>query len=212
VRSRSCCRSRIVWNSGDVLLRGVDDPARLDHRNERVDHGRVVIGAGEAFDLGERLILAARRPVRPFGQHRFEGDRDGEDPGRERDLIADERVRVPGAVPALVGVANDRHDAAQEADRLEDARPQERVLLHDLFLFGREGARLRQDRGGYADLAERMEEGRVPQVPELMLAHVEALAHRDRVRCDLALMVLAVVVARHDRGHERRDRREVGLV
>ncbi len=119
---------------------------------------------GEAPDLGERLILAARGPVRPFGEHRLEGDRNGEDPGRERDLIAGKRVRVPGAVPALVGVADDRHDAAQEADRLEDARAQERVLLHDLFLFGRERARLRQDRSGDADLAERMEEGRVPQV------------------------------------------------
>ncbi len=45
-----------------------------------------------------------------------------------------------------------------------------------------------------------------------MLAHVEALAHGDRVRRDLALMVLPVVVARHDRGHQCRDRGQVRLV
>jgi hypothetical protein len=55
-------------------------------------------------------------------------------------------------------VPDDRHDPAQEADRLEDARAQERMLLHDLFLFGRERAGLRQDRGGHADLAERVEQ------------------------------------------------------
>jgi len=57
-----------------------------------------------------------------------------------------------------------------------------------------------------------VEQRRVAQVAQLVLAHVETLAHGDRVRRDLPLVILAVVVARDDRGHERRDRRQVGLV
>src|SRR5207253_9866236 len=89
---------------------------------------------------------------------------------------------------------------------------EKRMLLHDLLLLGRERSGLREDRSGHADLAERVEERRVSEVSELVLAHLETLADGDRVRRDLALMVLAVVVARDDRGHEGGDRREVGLV
>ena len=109
-------------------------------------------------------------------------------------------------------MTNDRHNPAKEPDRLEDAGPEERVLLHDLLLFGRQRSGLRQNCGRDADLAERVEERRVPEVAELVLAQLEALADGDRIRRDLALVVLAVVVARHDRGHERRDGREVRLV
>src|SRR5881397_3145599 len=190
----------------------MDEAPRLDHGNERVHDGRVVVAAREALDLGERLILAACWAVRTLGEHRFEGDRDSEDARREWDLVANERIRIAGAVPALVRVTYDRHHAAQEPDRLEDARTKERVLLHDLFFFGRQRSGFRQDRGGHADLAERVEERGVAQIAELVLAHLETLAHRDRVRRDLALVILAIVVARHDRGHERRDGREVRLI
>src|SRR5207245_3717182 len=127
------------------------------------------------------------------------GDGDGEDARGERDLVPHERVRVSGAVPALVRVPDDRHHTTQEADRLEDPGAEERVLLHDLLLLGRERSGLRKDRGGHADLAERVEERRVPEISELVLAHPETLADGDRVRRDLALVVLAVVVARDDR-------------
>ena len=190
----------------------MDQAPRLDHGNERVHDGRVVIAARKALDLGERLILAACWAVRPLGEHRFEGDRNGEDARRERDLVANERIRVAGAIPALVRVTNDRHHAAQEPDRLEDARAKERVLLHDLFFFGRQRSGLRQDCGGHAYLAERVEERCVTQIAQLVLAHLETLPHRDRVRRDLALVILAIVVARDDRGHERRDGREVRLI
>ena len=86
------------------------------------------------------------------------------------------------------------------------------MLLHDLLLFGRERAGLREDRGRHADLAERVEERGVSQIAELVLAHLETLADGHRVRRDLPLVIFAVVIARDDRRHERRDRGEIRLV
>ena len=196
----------------DLLFGGLDDAACLDHRDECVHHGGVVPLTGEALDLGERLVLTPSGPVRPIGEHRLEGDRNREDPRRERDLLAGERVWVTGAVPALVGVPDDRDDPPQEADGLEDAGAEERVLLHDLALLDRQRTGLREDRRGHADLAERVEERGIPQVAQLGVGEVQALADGDRVLRDLALVILAVVVPGDDRRHERRDRRQVRVV
>ena len=151
------------------LLGGLDHAARLEHRGERVHHRRVVPSAGKLLDLDERLIQPARRPIGTVGHHRLVRDRDAEDARRERNRLARQPVRVARAVPMLIGVADDRHDAAQEADRFENARAQDGMLLHDLFLVGRERAGLRQDRGGHANLPERVEERRVAQVTQLVV-------------------------------------------
>src|SRR5439155_9800326 len=50
------------------------------------------------------------------------------------------------------------------------------------------------------------------QIAELRLEEAQALADGDGVRGDLALMVLAIVIARDDRGHERGDRRQVRVI
>ena len=109
-------------------------------------------------------------------------------------------------------MTDDGHHAAQEADRLEDARPKDRVLLHDLLLFGCQRSGLREDRGRHADLPEGVEERRVAQVAELILRELQPLAHRHGIRGDLALVVFAIVVARDNRRHERGYGREVRVV
>ena len=86
------------------------------------------------------------------------------------------------------------------------------MLLHDLALLGRERAALGEDRGRHADLAERMEERRVAEVAKHVVAEPEALAERDRVRRDAALMVLVIAVTRLDHRGELRDRRQVRVV
>ena len=86
---------------GDAL-----DVVRLD---ERVDHDRVELDAGELAQLAERLLGGQRRhPVGPGGGHRLERVGDVEDPGELRDLVADQPVRVARAVVPLVVVADDR--------------------------------------------------------------------------------------------------------
>jgi len=109
-------------------------------------------------------------------------------------------------------VAHDGHHRAQEFDRLEDARAEERVLLDDLAFLGRERAALREDRRRHADLAERMEQRRVAEVAKHVVAQPEALAERDRVRRDAALMILVIAVAGLDHRGELRDRRQICVI
>src|SRR6185312_9231615 len=89
-------------------------------------------------------------------------------PGRARDRLACEAVRIAGPVPALVRVTHDRHHALEEADRLEDARAEQWMLADDRELFRREWAVLAEDRCGDADLPERMEQRRVAEVAQLV--------------------------------------------
>ena len=77
--------------------------------DERIDHDRVELDAGELAQLGERLLGGERRhAVRAGGGHRLEGVGHVEDAGELRDLVADEPVRVARAVVPLVVVPDDR--------------------------------------------------------------------------------------------------------
>ena len=86
---------------------------------------RVELDAGELAQLPERLLGRQRRhPVGPGGGHRLERVRHVQDPRQQRDLVADQAVRVARAVVPLVVVADDRQLAREPRDRRDDlARP-----------------------------------------------------------------------------------------
>ena len=84
----------------------------------------------------------ARLAVRPVVRDRVERVRDGEDPRAERDLLADEPVRIAAAVPALVVRADDL-DAGpvQEGDAADHLRAEQGVRLHQRATRPRSAAR-----------------------------------------------------------------------
>ena len=94
-----------------------------------------------------------RVAVRAVGEHGVVGVGDGEHARDERDALAGEAVRVAGAVPALVVVAQDRGDARQSG-ALGELRARVRMSLDGVVLAGLEPARLEQDRARHDDLAD----------------------------------------------------------
>ena len=127
----------------------------------------------------ERLLGGQRRhPVRPGGGHRLEGVGDVEDARELRDLVADEPVRVAGAVVPLVVVADDRQLRRQLRDRRDDLRAQHRVGVHDHPLVAGEPLRLQQDVVRHADLADVVEQAAPLERLELGVAR-----RASRARC-----------------------------
>ena len=112
--SRACEISGI--GRGWTVRPGSLTPSTQLRAHERVDDLGIELDAGELAQLAERLLGGERRhPVRALGGHRLERVRDVEDPGQERDLVADQPVRVARAVVPLVVVADDRQLAAPAA-------------------------------------------------------------------------------------------------
>ena len=91
---------------------------------------------GAGLELLARLLHRHRVAVRAVGEHRVVGVGDREHARDERDALAGEAVRVAGAVPALVVVAQDRRDARQRST-LGQLGARARVALDGVVLARR---------------------------------------------------------------------------
>src|SRR5713101_7093551 len=101
-----------------------------------------VAGAGGVIGThrGQRVVNVGDRQQAPL----------------DRDVLALERVRIAGAVPALVVEEKVGDGGLQVADLAQDAGAGGRVLLHGLPFGGGERTGLVQDRVGDDDFAEVM--------------------------------------------------------
>ena len=97
-----------------------------------------------------------------------------DDPRAERDVLAQSRLGVAGAVPALVVVPDRRHGVVEEAEPVDDPRALVGVPLHQRPLVGRQARRLEQDRVGDRELADVVEERRVAEQVELGLRELSS--------------------------------------
>ena len=94
--------------------------------------------------------------------------------------IAREPVRIAGAVPALVGGADDRRDRAQGSGGAEDPLAEDRVLSHEVPLGTVQRAGLVEDPVGDADLADVVQLRRATDLVELLARHPEPAGDRHR--------------------------------
>ena len=122
----------------------------------------VLLRAGALAQAAKRLGMAQLPPVRPIGGHRVVRVADEDDARLERDVGCGELVGIPGAVPALVAVADDALHFLQPVDRRDDPLTEHRMHLHDRALRGAQPPRLQEDSARHADLADV-----VKQCPEL---------------------------------------------
>src|SRR5207237_2708134 len=99
-----------------------------------------------ALQLGERLLAAHRLAIGAVRRHRAVRVAGADDPGDERDRVADEPVGIPRAVPALVARADEAADVSEQAaDALEHALALDRVPVDDLALLRGQPPRLVDD-------------------------------------------------------------------
>jgi hypothetical protein len=86
-------------------------------------HAGVEAGPGPGLERGERRRTLVGRPVRAVGEQRAERLAHGDDPRAEGDRVADQAVRVPAAVPALVVVAHEQRRTLQMGHQRQDLAP-----------------------------------------------------------------------------------------
>ena len=112
----------------------------LEHRqnaDEGLDQRRIEAGARLGAQDVERLVAALRQTVRPIGHQRAESIDDRDDARAERNLLAAQRRRIAGAVPALVVALDERRHRQRERHVANDVGADPRVDPHFLELFGR---------------------------------------------------------------------------
>src|SRR3954451_19614965 len=90
----------------------------------------VELAACAFFELRAGFLLQERGSVRTVFRHRPVGIADGDDSSAERDRASGQAVGIPGSVPALVVMANDREDRLKRLDRPEDVLADLGVRLH----------------------------------------------------------------------------------
>src|SRR2546423_5930555 len=181
-------------------------------REERVDDLRRELGPAPVVNLRERFLRQQRAVVRPVGGHRVPGVREPDDRGLEGNVLAREPVRIAGAVPALVVVADDRDGFAETAELADDPRALGGVRLHLRVLPVVELARLDQDPVGNGDLADVVEEGPESQRVQARGRELELLPERERDLLYPQRVAGGVRVLGLDGGIEALDRLERALL
>jgi len=164
------------------------------------------LAAGVGCQFGERGDRRHGRPIDAIARHRVIGVAGEHDARGDGDLVADEPVRVAGAVPALVARPDYLPDPTQQpTDAVEHELALDRVRLHDLELARGEGRRLVEDLLRDRDLADVMEhrgelELLAPRRVELELVRdcVDELNDGARVLCRVVVLELDDVGKQHD--------------
>src|ERR1044071_1942081 len=110
---------------GSDLLRRM-----LDHREEEPHQVWIELRAGLALELDDRLVDRSRRPVGPIVDDRVEGVDEAHDPCTRGDPLAAKAVRIPGAIPALVVVADDRGELRRRREGLADSLADQQMEAH----------------------------------------------------------------------------------
>ena len=131
-----------------------------ERRQAGIDRVGVVASAATAHELGRGLFEGERGAVRPVREHRLGRVGHRDDARFSADIIADEPRGIPGAVDALVVLADDLRDGTSEFRAFEDLGADLGVSLDQEPLELVEFARLHEDLGRHRDLADVVQHGR----------------------------------------------------
>src|SRR5262245_61184370 len=178
------------------------DLARDDEAAEGAHERGVELRARAALDLAGRLLEAARWLVAGEARHRVEGVGERDDARLERDRVAGEALGIARAVPPLVVVVDGRSDLRPDADAVEHAEAEHRVL----------GAGARVHLLGAVELQhpDVVEQRREVQPLEPVLLEGELAPETVRVLRDAVRVAAVVVEVRVERvdedvGHVREE-------
>ena len=120
-----------------------------------------------------------RPAVRPLVGHRVERVAHRQDPRGKRDVLSRKRVRVAGAVPALVVSAYPRQRHRSCPSPRRSARPAALCSWMWAHSFGVRAVGLPQDALGHADVADVVQQRREIERAQFVLGQTERAADRD---------------------------------
>ena len=169
------------------------------------------LAAPTAEELGAGELDALRRLVRTAAHDDLERVGGRDDVGLDRHEVAAELIGVTIAVVALVMRADDRHEVAERLDSVHDRGAEDRMGAHDDPLVLGQRAWLVQDRVGYSDLADVVEERAELHSADLIGRKIHFLGDAPRERGDARRVAPRVRIASVDRRRERADGREIQL-
>jgi hypothetical protein len=181
---------------------GHGEVAALVQRLERLDRLRRELRADERAALGERGVDRAARRVDAVGDHAVPGVGEREQRRALRDLGPAEALRIAGAVRALV-MAGDPADLDLVEHVADDPRAERGVRAHERPLRRVERAGLEQDGVRDADLADVVQQRRLAQALDAVLAPAAGGGHPCRERSDALGVLLRGGVLGVDRTRER---------
>jgi hypothetical protein len=180
--------------------------------HERPDQFRVELGAGATPDLADRVLEAGPLAIGAVGGHRVQGVGQGEDPGPDVDLLAEESPGVALAVEALLVAEDDRRRGAEEGDALDHLVADVRVALHLRPFLGSEASRLEQHRVGHADLPDVVEERAAADLLQLRAAEPQPLGDGGGVFHHPLAVVGGLVLPGIERRHQGEKGALVGVL
>ena len=202
----------LVQDAGDAAqLRGALRAVALDEPQERVDDGRVELGAATAEELSAGELDTLRRLVGTATHDHLERIGGRDDVGLYRHEVAAKLVGVSLAVVVFVMGAHDRHEVAERLDRVDDRRTEDRMRAHDHPLVLGQGGGLIQDRVGYPDLADVVKERAELHSADLIGREIHLLGDAPRERGNAGGVAPRVRIASVDRRRERANGRQVEL-
>ncbi len=171
--------------------------------DQRIDHLGVELRPGVAVQLREGGLQVERRAVGAALRHRPVGVADGDDPCRQRDPVASEAVRVAQPIRALVVKPHDEGHGLQTGDARDHLSAPLRVHLDEPQLLHGEPARLRQQGGWKAQLADVVKQRAELDLDQLGAGEPKPPADGNRRGGDLERVVVGVAVRLGERLHER---------
>ena len=184
---------------GELVHLRAAPPQAAQGLEERRDHVRVELRAGEPAQLRQALAVAERAPVRALARHRVVAVHHAEQARDLGDVRAGEAVRVAAAVEVLVVMPHAGHELVAE-ERPRDLGADAGVLTDELPLLRGQRSGLEQHAVRHADLADVVEEGDVLQLDQALVAPAQLAPQQRGVPGDAAGVAERVVVL----GAERR--------
>ena len=161
-----------------------------------------------AGDIVEGLGARPCGLVRPHGSERVVDIGDGDDARAQRDVIADEAVRVARAVVLLVVAECDQraHAHVFGCAALQDLVPDHRMTPHDVPLRRVELRRLEQDLVGDADLADVVQRRGELDGFRLVVVETDRVGDEARVARHADQVIAGFLVAKFARAREAQQR------
>ncbi len=177
---------------------GVDNDAAafpFHGADEGRDNRRIELRAGVLVDLGDDLRDVHALAIRPVGCHRLDSIGQSQDAGFQRDLLADQAIRIALAIVTLVVVANERGDIVERLEFSQQIRPNGDMVLDQVVLLQGQMTRFEEDDLWDGQLADVVHEAGPAQQLDFVWRQAHLFGRQYRIAGDIDGVLYHVWIA-----------------